>query len=190
MTAAPRLTRTQWLDLALGELSRAGPEALKLDAICIAAGKTKGSFYHHFADHDAFLLAVTRRWIDVQTERLAEQFPTKGMRESDLREILGAILQIDFRLEAAIRHLAETHDGVANLVRETDIRRMDLTADVYAQRFELDDACARDLALVDYAAFLGLAVIAPEMSPERHMQLYDLYDEMVLARYGPSKLED
>jgi len=35
-----------------------GPDAPSLDAICEAAGKTRGAFYVHFADRDAFMVAV------------------------------------------------------------------------------------------------------------------------------------
>ena len=35
-----------------------GPDAPSLDAICESAGKTRGAFYVHFADRDAFMVAV------------------------------------------------------------------------------------------------------------------------------------
>lgn len=187
--AAPRLTRVGWLQLALRRLTDAGPEALRLDAICAAAGKTKGSFYHHFPDHDAFLLAVTDHWIEVQTDSLTDRFCNETMREADLRVLMQSVLELDMRLEAAIRHLAETHDGVAARVRETDMRRVAISADIYARRFGLDPDRARDLAKVDYGAFLGLSLIDPEMSDEEHLRMYDIFDDMILARYGPSRLE-
>lgn len=38
-----------------------GLDAPSLDAICARAGKTRGAFYVHFADRDAFLAAVMER---------------------------------------------------------------------------------------------------------------------------------
>ncbi|GIT90604.1 hypothetical protein JANAI62_10590 [Jannaschia pagri] len=188
-SAPARLSRTGWLDLALARLCADGPEALRLDAICAAAGKTKGSFYHHFADHDAFVLAVTERWIAVQTDAPTSRFAFNEMTEQDITELTRTILALDMSLEAGIRHLAETHDGVDRLLRETDTRRMDLMAGLYMRRFDLSEPLARDLSRIDYAAFVGLPVISPDLSAQERGRLYDVFDEMVKARFGPSRLE-
>ena len=47
-----RLGRDDWLALGLERLAAEGPRALRLENICAAAGRTRGSFYHHFRDHD------------------------------------------------------------------------------------------------------------------------------------------
>lgn len=188
MTAPARLTRAGWLDLALRRLTETGPEALRLDAICAAAGRTKGSFYHHFSDHDAFLLDVTREWIARQTDAVETRFPAATVTEADLLELVRMVLEMDLGLEAAIRHLARGHDGVAALVRETDARRVALSAEVYARRFGLGPAEAREMALIDYATFMGLAVVAPDMGRAEHLRLYERFEDLVRARFGPSRL--
>src|SRR5688500_82529 len=46
-TAVGRWTREDWVELAVARLKADGAGALTLEALCLAAGRTKGSFYHH-----------------------------------------------------------------------------------------------------------------------------------------------
>ncbi|HUJ63124.1 MAG TPA: TetR family transcriptional regulator [Kofleriaceae bacterium] len=50
-------TRAALIAAGLAEISEHGLEA-SLDAICARAGLTRGAFYVHFADREAFLIAV------------------------------------------------------------------------------------------------------------------------------------
>ena len=43
-------------------LSEEGPPALSLERLTEAAGRTKGSFYHHFQGRDGFLAALVAHW--------------------------------------------------------------------------------------------------------------------------------
>jgi len=49
-------TRAALIAAGLAEISEHGLEA-SLDAICARAGLTRGAFYVHFADREAFLIA-------------------------------------------------------------------------------------------------------------------------------------
>jgi AcrR family transcriptional regulator len=39
-----------------------GPAALTIERLTAAARRTRGSFYHRFADRDAFVRALMERW--------------------------------------------------------------------------------------------------------------------------------
>ena len=54
---AKRVTRQTLLDAGLEEIIEHGLDA-GLDAICARAGYTRGAFYVHFKDREAFLLAI------------------------------------------------------------------------------------------------------------------------------------
>jgi AcrR family transcriptional regulator len=66
MAARRRRTRAEAREKSRAALLRAGIELVakggidgpSLDAICARAGYTRGAFYGHFADRDAFLVAV------------------------------------------------------------------------------------------------------------------------------------
>jgi AcrR family transcriptional regulator len=56
-----RQTREALVDAGVALLGRQGLDVPSLDAICDAAGYTRGAFYVHFKDRDDFLIAVMDR---------------------------------------------------------------------------------------------------------------------------------
>ena len=51
----PRLSRSDWLEVALELLRDDGINAVTVDALAVKLGITRGSFYHHFKDrHDLY----------------------------------------------------------------------------------------------------------------------------------------
>ena len=54
---AKQATRIALIEAGMAELGRSGLEA-SLDAICARAKLTRGAFYVHFADREAFIVAV------------------------------------------------------------------------------------------------------------------------------------
>ncbi|WP_409567793.1 TetR family transcriptional regulator [Rugamonas sp. DEMB1] len=56
-----RLNRQAWIDAGLGKLAEDGPQSLKVMGIAQHLGVTKGSFYWHFADLQAYKTEVRAR---------------------------------------------------------------------------------------------------------------------------------
>ena len=56
-----RFSKTHWLELGQALLKFEGPGALTLERLTESAGKTRGSFYHHFKSKDDILDAVITR---------------------------------------------------------------------------------------------------------------------------------
>jgi AcrR family transcriptional regulator len=48
------MTARTWFDAAARLLISEGPTALTIERLCVAAGVTKGSFYHHFRNRSEF----------------------------------------------------------------------------------------------------------------------------------------
>src|ERR1044071_7306730 len=61
---ATRLTADGWVHAALEVMAEEGIGGVKIHRLCERLGVTKGSFYWHFADLDAFLDEIARRWAD------------------------------------------------------------------------------------------------------------------------------
>jgi AcrR family transcriptional regulator len=53
-----------WIDAALDIMVEEGVSGVKIQRLCERLGVTKGSFYWHFDDLDAFLEEVARHWLD------------------------------------------------------------------------------------------------------------------------------
>src|SRR3546814_17395151 len=68
---APRgNARGQLVAAAHRTVRRKGYAATSVDEICVAAGVTKGAFFHHFVSQEALAVAVAEGW----TERARQLF--------------------------------------------------------------------------------------------------------------------
>lgn len=72
--ATPEATRDALIESGMALFAERGLDGPSLDDICAHAGLTRGAFYVHFADRDAFLLAV----MDRVGERIIEEMTAKG----------------------------------------------------------------------------------------------------------------
>lgn len=180
-----RFTREDWIMLGHARLAAEGPEAVKLEAICKAAGLTRGSFYHHFDDHETFLVALAQIWLETQTEAIAESLDSAASAANRMESLTTAAMSIDYRLELGIRELARRLPDVQRIVSRADALRLDLLADLYRGRFGLGDEAARSFAYLEYAAFSGLILLDPDMPQDRQMSLASLYAETIAKALGP-----
>jgi AcrR family transcriptional regulator len=62
--AAARQTRTNLIETGLVLAEVLGLEGLSVNAVVAAAGVSKGTFFHHFADRVTYLVALHRRFHD------------------------------------------------------------------------------------------------------------------------------
>ncbi|WP_224826745.1 TetR/AcrR family transcriptional regulator [Cognatishimia sp. MH4019] len=175
-----RYTETDWIELGLAELSRDGPEALKLEAICKASGLTRGSFYHHFDSHKTYLLALANKWLEVQTSDVVSKVDQSLSVSDQYKALSDAAMSIDYRLELGIRELARRIPEVARVVDEADSTRMDVVAEIYEARFNLTHESAREYAFLEYSAFSGIILINPNIDIQSQRKLAKKFDETIV----------
>jgi TetR/AcrR family transcriptional regulator, transcriptional repressor for nem operon len=85
-------SRRKFLDAAVTLIRTKGYAATSVGDLCLAAGLTKGSFFHHFEDKESLGVAAARHWTEI-TEPLF-----KGAPYHSPQSALGRILAyIDFR---------------------------------------------------------------------------------------------
>ncbi len=180
-----RYSAEDWLDLGLTELSRTGPEAIKLEAICKAAGLTRGSFYYHFADHEAFLVAMANRWLEQQTDEIAEHIQALmdgGEISAEVMEqMTQAALKIDYRLELAMRELGRRVPKVNVVVNAADKKRIGVMTQIYVTRYALPMEEAARYAYLEYATFSGIVLLNPDMAEDEQLGLAALYEQTMVA---------
>lgn len=177
----PRFTREDWIDLGRERLARAGVEAIKLDAICKASGLTRGSFYHHFSDHEGFLIALSKTWLKTATKDIAARLDETAGAEDQMEALTDAAMTIDYRLELGIRELARRLPAVQAVVAEADALRLDVLTELYQSRFSLAPEAARDYAYLEYAAFSGLILLDRDMPAARQKALAAVYARAMSA---------
>ena len=179
---AGRLSRRDWLDLGLAALSEHGARGLTLETLCARARRTRGSFYHHFADMEAFKAAVLDRWIERDARQIVAEVERSGPGGAARRARLDTLaMGVDHRLEVAVRRWAGSDPSAAAAVRRIDHERIAYLADLYVQEGAGD---AHDRATIEYAGFIGmqhLGLITTE--PERAHRLAGL--AYAALRTGP-----
>ncbi len=72
-----RLTAQDWVDFALATLAQEGFHALKADILARRLAVSRGSFYWHFADLDAFHARVIEHWRQTATEAVIADLKSK-----------------------------------------------------------------------------------------------------------------
>lgn len=183
MRPRKRFAKKDWLNLALERLARDGGAALTVDAICEAAGRTRGSFYHHFEDHAAFLEALFFAWkqrntLDVADAILRQPQDKRAQTLSDIANLL------DQDLERAVRQFAQSNDIARSIVQEVDEIRTEFVVGLYRE-LGLEPELAREIAQLEYAAYVGSQIVWPDMTADDRIRLDKRFASMVSKAFGP-----
>ncbi len=129
-----------WLDAGLALLRDGGDEALTIERLCAALGRTKGSFYHHFTDIAAYHQALLGRWSDLHTEHPIVEATGSAAK------LYRAVSKVDFGLELAVHAWAVRSPTARKAADRVHARRIK-----YLTRLHRSKAKAE----LEYAAFVG-----------------------------------
>ena len=165
----PRFARTDWLELSFQQLKQDGALSLTVENLCELAKKTRGSFYFHFENMDAFLLALAQEWKEQFTD--AVTLETKGqISRNDLLNRLTACL--DPQLETNIRQLAMIRTPIQQVILAADQQRINWLAGLYVSSGYCGKSEAQNLARIEYSAFVGFRMVNPDISDKEAYMLY------------------
>lgn len=159
--SASRWAAEDWTTLGLRALREKGPAGVTVEALCAAAGRTRGSFYHHFETMDAFLIAMAQAWRAQGTDALIQKSlaePDPNKRRKTLNRMANAL---DHELEVNLRLLAAQNPGVAKIVEETDNARETGIAKMLAASFGLSRLDAAAAARLFHSLHLAAQIRAP-----------------------------
>lgn len=178
-----QLNRTDWLEQGLRLLSSGGPQQVKIDTLCKALGVTKGSFYHHFKHHAAYVSALLEHWRSTYTQQLihaVEGIDDPHVRSQRLSEL---VYLKDMRPEVAMRAWANSHPEVAATVREVDAERIQYLVALSVQ-MGAEPAQAELLARMAYAQLVGIQHLQAFISPADAIQMDHALHAMAFASAG------
>lgn len=168
---AARFGREDWIELGLALLAKGGPEALTLERLTEAARKTRGSFYHHFEDHQAFLAALGALWLEREIDgKIAEidRLALAGRRREALaRHAAG----IDHAFERELRRLAASEPVIAEIVARSDAKRIAYLVRLFRSELGLEAAEALARARIQHAFFVGAQMVFPDADARFRLNL-------------------
>ena len=170
---APDLTQSDWLEAGQCLLRRGGLRALKLRPLAEELRVSTGSFYHHFADFDAYQGRLADYWAEGQVFELLDAIRRAEPDGTDRVRRLAQVVRRRglSRLSIAMRAWADGDPRAARAVERHDlIMHGFLTDCVEANGFSRHDAGVRAYALMT----LGLAKVhAP------HLSMPDMLEELI-----------
>src|SRR5579872_7097013 len=121
---ADQLSADDWLKQGLKTLARDGFTALKAEPLAKAMGVSRGSFYWHFADVEAFHSAILARWREVAAERIIADVEAAAGHEKALQLLLQRVFGEKLALENAVRTWATADPAARAAVQAIDRRRL------------------------------------------------------------------
>jgi AcrR family transcriptional regulator len=155
---ADQLSAKDWLDAGLKALATNGFTALKAEPLAKALKVSRGSFYWHFADLNAYHAAILAYWREVAAELVIadlEAAPAAG--EDPLRLLLRRSFSGRLALEKAVRSWATSDARARTAVEAIDRRRLDYVAMLLRNTGQQNDI-AQARAQILYWAFVGYAL--------------------------------
>lgn len=166
LAIAPR-TETDWLELGLELLRTRGPQALTIEELCKAAGRTKGAFYHRFKGTDGYRDALLLHWQARTTDHVLERLPSSDEQPSAAarRDALNAlVMHMDIGLERSIRSWGVYDAAVQEAINETDRQRIAAVVELIEPRETPEETHAA--AAGQYATYLGFVMFQDQATLE------------------------
>ena len=149
-----RSTRSDWIDAGLAILREHGHDALTIDALCRALGRTKGSFYHHFDDAETLHDAVLAAWEAKSTSELIAATSTNAPLLERRQRLYGLVKSVELGLERAVQGWAFRDARARRFRARVDERRVAYLAEL-RRAAGVPKADALRAAQIEYAVFLG-----------------------------------
>src|SRR5690348_2796106 len=153
-----RLTREDWAAAALAAIAEGGLAAVAVEPLAARLGTTKGSFYWHFANRDALLVAALAAWETATTTAVLTQVAEAATDPRDqLRVLITLVIDMAERDPVGLALLAHgSHPVVGPALERVTRTRLESLVRLFT-RLGFRPANARRRATLAYSAYLGHA---------------------------------
>ena len=163
-----RLTRNDWLDFSLKQLSRHGHTQLTANRLAAKLGVSRGSFYWHFKDLHDFEKSLLARWADRSTEDVIDDLTHLRSARLRLSSLITRAMDGNLKLERAIRSWGTSSKHVAKTIENVDRRRIEYIEEIL-RTTGVSDADIHTRAQMLYWASIG-RMLMPELGSENLSQ--------------------
>jgi AcrR family transcriptional regulator len=154
--AARPLSAARWVEAAIEVLVERGVDAVAVEPLAARLGATKGSFYHHFENREALILAALEEWEHSETEAVIQSLEAIPDPAERIRAVAAAAhADREGGLRDAALLASSGHPLVRPVVARVTTRRLAYLTDRYVE-IGLSRAKARRRALLLYCSYLGL----------------------------------
>ena len=179
--AKVRTPRDAWVDAALQALAAGGPDAVRVEALAVGLGVSKGGFYWHFADRQALLTEMLDTWEKAGTEDIIARVDSQS---ADPRAKLQRLLELTsspdgLAVELAVRDWSRRDTDVAERLRRVDNRRIGYIRSLFGQFCAADDD-VEVRSMLAYTLVIGSYFIAAQHGDKTRSQVLQLAFDRLL----------
>jgi AcrR family transcriptional regulator len=179
--SVPKTARERWLDAGMRLLTREGNQGLTIEALCQQLGLTKGSFYHHFPNQQAYAAALLEHWQQERTLQLislSEVEDTPAARLQRLMEL--ATESAPSPLELAIRTWAAQDPLARGYQERVDAQRIGYLVKLVEPLVASPDE-ALIVARLLYTVLIGSQYLSPPLDRDELRQIYRFLNRRALG---------
>jgi AcrR family transcriptional regulator len=183
--AKVRTPRGAWVHAALQALAAGGPDAVRIEALAVDLGVSKGGFYWHFTDRQALLTEMLDSWERAGTEDIIASVESQP---ADPRAKLQRLFELTsspegLAVELAVRDWSRRDSDVADRLRRVDNRRIGYIRSLFAQ-FCADESDAEVRSMLAYTLVIGSYFIAAEHGDKTRSQVLQLAIDRLVKPLG------
>ena len=162
----------KWLQAGLEILGEQTVDAVIIDSLGKRLNLSKGSFYHHFKDREAFLSELIHFWESSMTDWVIDKTQIEtGDQTKKLQRLAKLTSSVQARpIERAVRQWSLKNSKVKKAVERVEGKRRG-----YLEVL-LSEAGIENPMLISrtiYAIFLGVQYLVPPVSHEELLQMYE-----------------
>ena len=179
--AKVRTPRGAWVRAALQALAAGGPDAVRVEALAVDLGVSKGGFYWHFADRQALLAEMLDTWEKAGTEDIIARVESQP---ADPRAKLQRLFELTsspegLAVELAVRDWSRRDGDVAERLRRIDNRRIGYIRSLFGP-FCADENDVEVRSMLAYTLVIGSYFIAAEHGDKTRPQVLQLAIDRLL----------
>ena len=171
-----RKSKQDWYWACAQMIAQQGALILTIDALCQAIGKTKGSFYHHFAGIDDFIENYLIFFEQEGTLQIIDQVEQEQTPQAKIRKLIELSTSYDPKLESGTRAWALQDDRVRAVFERVDQQRFDYVTALW-RPLVADEATAVVRGRMMYTILIGGSHVLPPLSQEQLRAVFTAYIE-------------
>jgi AcrR family transcriptional regulator len=176
-----RTPRGAWVDAALQALATGGPDAVRVEALAVSLGVSKGGFYWHFTDRQALLDEMLDTWEKAMVDDVIARVESQPADpRAKLQQLFDLAPSADFAVELALRDWARRDKDVAKRLHQFDNRRMAWLRSLFGQ-FLMDENEVEARSMLTYSLLIGSYFFSAQHDDKTRAQVLQLAVDRLLG---------